>query len=150
MTVIGIIRVIARRWVWRVIFPMLKTIFFFLLVFFFALKYDDDISDESDDEGSGFGFSSGLCVSSCFEPSVYCVSWLLSSQFTIFIGSVRWIFSGIEVCFLMVYVPATQWSLVHDIIFLYHVLGFIALREHTPSKNRLHSLRIFNGRYQWI
>ena len=38
------------------------------------LSQYEDVSDESDDEGSGSGFTSGLCVSSCFELSVDCVS----------------------------------------------------------------------------
>ena len=41
-----------------------------MLLFFFALESNDDESDESDDEGSGSGFTSGSCVSSCFELSV--------------------------------------------------------------------------------
>ena len=44
-----------------------------MLFFFFALESDDDVSDESDDEGSGSGFNSGLYVFSCFELSVDCV-----------------------------------------------------------------------------
>ena len=48
--------------------------FFFILFFFFALESDEDVSDESDDEGSGYGFTSGSYVSSCFELSVDHVS----------------------------------------------------------------------------
>ena len=96
MNVIGRIRVIAPRWVWRVIFRCLRQFFFFVIFFFFALESDDDVSNKSEDEGFGSGFTSGLCVSSCFELSVDRVSWLLSSQVTIFIGSVRWIFSMLE------------------------------------------------------
>ena len=53
---------------------MLTTCFFFLRFFFFVLESDDDIFDEYEDEGSGSGFSSGLCVSSFFELSVDHVS----------------------------------------------------------------------------
>ena len=45
--------------------------------FFFALEYNEDISDESDDEGSGSGFTSGSCLPSCFELSVDHVSGLM-------------------------------------------------------------------------
>ena len=45
-----------------------------MLLFFFDLESDDDVSDESDDEGSGSGFTSGSYVSSCFELSVDQVS----------------------------------------------------------------------------
>ena len=69
MTIIRRIRVVDRRWVLQVIFPMLTTFFFFVLLFLFALESDDDVSDESDDEGYGSEFTSGLCVSSCFELS---------------------------------------------------------------------------------
>ena len=48
--------------------------FFFILFFFFALDSNDNVSDESDDEGSVYGFTSGLYVSSCFELSVDHVS----------------------------------------------------------------------------
>ena len=60
-----------------------------MLFFFFAFKFNDDVSDKSDDEGSGSGFISGSFVSLCFELSVDRVSLLLSSQVTIFIGNVR-------------------------------------------------------------
>ena len=59
MAVIRRIRIIARRWVRRVIFPMLTKFFFFVRFFFLALDSDDDDSDESDDEGSGSRFTSG-------------------------------------------------------------------------------------------
>ena len=36
-------------------------------LFLFALESDEDVSDESDDEGSGSGFTYGSFVSSCFE-----------------------------------------------------------------------------------
>ena len=39
---------------------MLTTLFFFVLFFFFALESNEDVSDESDDAGSGSGFTSGL------------------------------------------------------------------------------------------
>ena len=45
-----------------------------MLFFFFALESDGDVSEESYDEGSGSGFTSGSYVSSCFELSVYRVS----------------------------------------------------------------------------
>ena len=47
---------------------------FFLSMLFFGHESDDDVSDESDDEGSGSSFTSGMNVSSCFELSVDCVS----------------------------------------------------------------------------
>ena len=49
-----------------------------MIFFFFALDSDGDVSDESDDEGSGSGFTSDFCISSCFELSVDHVSRLLS------------------------------------------------------------------------
>ena len=61
---------------------------FFVIFFFFDLESDDDVSDESDDVGSGYRFISDSCVSSCFDLSVDCVSWLLFSRVSIFIGSV--------------------------------------------------------------
>ena len=45
-----------------------------MIFFFFALESDDYVSDESDDEGSGSGFTSSSYVSSCFELSVDQVS----------------------------------------------------------------------------
>ena len=43
--------------------------------FFFALESDEDISDESDNEGSGSRFTSGSCTLSFFsEKSVGSVS----------------------------------------------------------------------------
>ena len=48
--------------------------FSFVIFFFFALESDDDVFDESDDEGSGSGFTSGSYVSSFFELSVDRVS----------------------------------------------------------------------------
>ena len=45
-----------------------------MIFFFFAFESDEDVSDESDDEGSGSGFTSGSYVSSCFELSVDRVS----------------------------------------------------------------------------
>ena len=59
-----------------------------MLFFFFDLQSDEDVSDKSDDEGSGSGFTSGSYVSSCFELSVDRVKLLLSSRVTIFIVSV--------------------------------------------------------------
>ena len=55
-------------------FRCLRRFFFFVLIFFFALESDEDVSEKSDDEGSGSGFTSGLCVSSYFEQSVNRVS----------------------------------------------------------------------------
>ena len=56
-------------------FRCLRRFFFFLRFFFFALESDEDVSDESDDEGSGLWFTSGLCLSSCFDISVdRCIS----------------------------------------------------------------------------
>ena len=49
-------------------------------IFFLALESDGDDSNESDDDGSGSGFTSGLCVSLCFELSVDQVILLLSSR----------------------------------------------------------------------
>ena len=63
MTVIGRIRIIARTWVGRVIFPMLATLFL-LFTFIFLLgaeSDDDDKYDESDDDGSDSEFTFGLC-----------------------------------------------------------------------------------------
>ena len=60
-----------------------------MFFFFFALEYDEYVSDESDNEGSGSGFTSGLCVYSCFELSVDQVSLLLSSRVSKLIGSAR-------------------------------------------------------------
>ena len=67
MNVIERIRIIARIWVGRVIFPVLTTLFFFLLFFFFGAESDDDESNESDDDGSGSRFTSSLCFLLCFE-----------------------------------------------------------------------------------
>ena len=60
-----------------------------MLLFLFALDFDEDVSGESDDEGSGSGFTFGSYVSSCFELSFDQVSLLLSSRVTMFIGNVR-------------------------------------------------------------
>ena len=38
--------------------------------FLLALESDDNYSDKSDNDGSGSGFTSGSCVSLCFELSV--------------------------------------------------------------------------------
>ena len=65
--------------------------------FFFALESDEDVSEKSDDEGSRSGFTSSSCVSSCFEISVDRVSLLSSNQVTISVGSVRGIFSELQV-----------------------------------------------------
>ena len=46
----------------------------FLLFFFFALQSDEDVSDESENERSGSGFTSVLCIYSCFEVSIDRVS----------------------------------------------------------------------------
>ena len=45
-----------------------------MFLFFLDLESDDDVSDESDDEVYGSGFTPGSCVSSCFELYVDCVS----------------------------------------------------------------------------
>ena len=45
----------------------LRRFFFFMHFFSLALESDDDESDESDDEGSGYRFTLGSCVSLCFE-----------------------------------------------------------------------------------
>ena len=56
-------------------FRCLRRFFFFLLFFFFALESDEDISDESDNEGFGCGFTYGSCTFSFFsEDSVGSVS----------------------------------------------------------------------------
>ena len=68
---------------------MLTTLFLLLAFFFFALESDEDISGEYDDDGSGSGFTSGLCVYSCFELSVDRVSLLSSNRVTISVVSVR-------------------------------------------------------------
>ena len=71
ITVVRGIRIIARRWVGRVLFPMLTALFFFLLFFFFGAESDDDDSNESDDDGSGSRFTSGSFLSLRFELSTY-------------------------------------------------------------------------------
>ena len=63
-------------------------VFILLASFFFALESDEDVSDKSDNEVSGFGSTSGSCVSSFFELSVDCVIPLLSNQVTASVGSV--------------------------------------------------------------
>ena len=50
------------------------TLFLLLAFLFFDLESDEDVSDNSDDEGYGSGFSSVSCVSPCFELSVDRVS----------------------------------------------------------------------------
>ena len=46
-------------------FRFLRRFFFLLRVFFFDIESDKDVSDEeSDDDGSGYGFTSGSCLSS--------------------------------------------------------------------------------------
>ena len=53
---------------------MLKTIFLLLAFFFFALEFDEDVFGDSDDKGSGLGFTSGSCSFSFFsENSAGCV-----------------------------------------------------------------------------
>ena len=69
MTVIGKIRIIARRWVGRVIFPMLTTLFLLIDFLFSGAESDDDESDKSDDDGSGSRFTSGSCFLLRFELS---------------------------------------------------------------------------------
>ena len=61
---------------------MLLMLFLPLAFFFFALESDEDVYDESDDEGSVSGFTSGLFVSSCFELSIDRVSCLSSNRVT--------------------------------------------------------------------
>ena len=64
---------------------MLTTLFP-LAFFFFALESDKDISNESDDEGSGSGFTSGPCSFLFFyENSVGCV--MSSKSVSIMISS---------------------------------------------------------------
>ena len=53
---------------------MLMTLFLLLTFIFFALLSDEDVLDESDNEGSGYGYTSCVCVSSCFELFVDSVS----------------------------------------------------------------------------
>ena len=56
---------------------MLMKIFFLFSFFLFDIESDEDVSDdESDYDGSGFGFTSGSCISSFFEISVDHVSGL--------------------------------------------------------------------------
>ena len=88
ITVIGRIRIIARRWVGRVIFPMLTALFLLLALLFPCSRSNDDESNESDDDGSGSGFTSGSYVSLCLELSVdrvisFCLveSYLVESQY---------------------------------------------------------------------
>ena len=50
-----------------------------MIFFFFALDSDDNFSDESDDKGSGSGFTSGSYAYSCFELSVDRVNLFFSS-----------------------------------------------------------------------
>ena len=70
------------------------TTFFFLHFFFFALESDENISDdESNDGGSGSGFTSGSCLSSFFELSVDHVSGLSFSVVTKSVCSVFGTFS---------------------------------------------------------
>ena len=45
-------------------FKCLRRFFFISCFFFFDLESDEDVfDDESDDDGSGSGFTSGLCLS---------------------------------------------------------------------------------------
>ena len=53
----------------------LQRFFFFLILLFFDIESNEDVSDESDNAGSGSGFTSGSCSFSFFsENSVGCVS----------------------------------------------------------------------------
>ena len=62
--------------------------------FLFALESDEDVSDdETDDEVSGFGFTSGSCLSSFFELFVDRVSGLLFKVVTKSVSHVFGIFS---------------------------------------------------------
>ena len=54
-----------------------------MLLLFFALESDDDVSDESDDEGSRSGFTSDSCSFSFFSENS--VGRVRSSKF---VGSV--------------------------------------------------------------
>ena len=47
----------------------LRHFFFFVIFFFFALESYDDVSDESENEGSGFGFTLGSCSFSFFSEN---------------------------------------------------------------------------------
>ena len=75
-------------------FRCLRRFFFFLIFFFLALDYDEEVSDESNNEGSGSGFTSSFCLSSCFEISIYRVSLLSSNRVTISVGSIVEYFQG--------------------------------------------------------
>ena len=72
---------------------MLMTLSLLLAFFFFALEFDEDVFGDSDDKGSGLGFTSGSCLSSFFELSVDHVSGLLFNVVTKYVCSVCGIFS---------------------------------------------------------
>ena len=69
MTIIGRIRIIARRWVGRFILQILTTLFLLCALLFHALESDDNDFDESYEDCSGSRFTSGLCVLLNFELS---------------------------------------------------------------------------------
>ena len=56
---------------------MLMTLFLILAFLFFGLESNEYVSNESDGEGFGYGFTSGSCPFSCIELSVDRVGGLL-------------------------------------------------------------------------
>ena len=73
---------------------MLTAIFFLLRFFFFDIESDEYVFDEeSDDDGSGSGFTSGSCLYSFFELSVDRVSAFLCNGVTKSVCGVSGIFS---------------------------------------------------------
>ena len=73
MAVIGRIRVVAQRESDESSLQFLRHFFFFLFLLFFVLESDEYVSDESDDEGSGSGFTSGSCSFSFFPEKILLV-----------------------------------------------------------------------------
>ena len=73
---------------------MLTMIVFLLRFFFFDIEYYEDVfDDKSDDDGSGFGFTSGSCIPSCFELSVDGVIGFSYNGFTKSVCRISGIFS---------------------------------------------------------
>ena len=84
MTVIGRIRVVARRWVWRVIFPMLTTLFLFCALLFPWSWVQWQWLRQIRWWRFRVRVHFWSCVLLCFELSVDRVIWLLS----------RWVLSS--------------------------------------------------------
>ena len=66
-------------------FRFLQRFFFFLIFFFFALESNEDVSNESDDEGSGSGFTSGSCSFLFFSENY--VGHVSSSKYIVSVSS---------------------------------------------------------------